>query len=105
MIQSPVVGLYTPSGVVGDIFNISSGNILNVDPGTGGLGGASYTYPWSGATTFTRLGAGSLPYSNVAVSATGKRGMDISFNTASGPVASLDTVKFHYTADADFKLQ
>jgi hypothetical protein len=105
MVQSPVVGLYTPSGAVGDIFNVSSGNRLNVDPGTGGLGGASYTYPWSGTTTFTRLGAGSLPYSNVAVSATGKRGMNISFNSASGPVASLDEVKFHYTADADFKLQ
>jgi len=100
MVQSPVVELYTPSGVVGDIFNISSGSILSKNPPTT----ANYTYPWS-ATTFTRLSTSSLPYSNVAVSATGKRGMNISFNSASGPVASLDEVKFHYTADADFKLQ
>jgi hypothetical protein len=103
MVQSPVVGLYTPSGIVGDIFNVSSGSILTLNPPKK----PSYTYPWSGGTSFTRIGSGSgsLPYSNVAVSATGKRGMDISFNTASGPVASLDEVKFHYTADADFKLQ
>jgi hypothetical protein len=100
MVQSPVVGVYTPSGVVGDIFNVSSGNRLAETPGTF-PGTATYTYPWS-ATTFTRNGSDSPIF---AVSATGKRGMNISFNTASGPVASLDVVKFHYTADADFKLQ
>lgn len=94
MVQSPVAVLYTPSGVPGDIFNVSADkNLLNVSSDD------TYTYEWT-STTFNRSGAVGVP---VAVSNTGKRGMNLSF--VPGTVASLDAVKFHYTADADFKLQ
>ena len=94
MVQSPVAVLYTPSGIPGDIFNVSAGkNLLNVSSDD------TYTYEWT-TTTFNRSGAVGVP---VAVSNTGKRGMNLSF--VPGTVASLDAVKFHYTADADFKLQ
>ena len=94
MVQSPVVQLYTPAGTVGDVYNISAGkNLLNVSADD------TYTYEWT-TTNFNRSSAVGVP---VAVSNTGKRGMNLSF--VPGTVASLDAVKFHYTADADFKLQ
>ena len=91
--DNPTVTLYSPnSGQAGDAFNINTGMDMRYS------GDGLVNLPWDSTTART---TSAWPSSNISVSSVSKNGMHVHISNGA---THLDTLKFHYVADADLDL-
>lgn len=94
LVKSPTVTLYSTTGVVNEAFNVTKNTDMRF-PRCEGCP-IHVNLPWDTSTVRT-----SLPSGNITVTNATKNGMQVTINNGA---THLDTLKFHYVADADFKV-
>lgn len=94
MVRSPDVILYSPTGEPNEAYNVTKRADMRF-PRCEGCP-IHVNLPWDTSTVRT-----SLPSGNITVSNTSKNGMQLTINNGA---THLDTLKFHYVADADIDL-
>ena len=94
-VQTPhSVTLYSPTGMVDEAFNVTKNADMRYP--TCETCPIHVNLPWDTSTVRT-----SLPSGNITVSDKSVNGMQVTINNGA---THLDTLKFHYVADADIKL-
>jgi hypothetical protein len=93
MVQTPTVVLYSPTGEPNEAYNVTKKADMRY-PRCEGCP-IHVNLPWDTTTVRT-----SLPSGNITVPNTTVNGMQIKINNGA---THLDTLKFHYVADADIK--
>ena len=94
MVNTPTVSLYAPNGSLGDAYNLNAKQNM-----TSAADGSLVTYPWSSGNYYRTSNPNS--YGNITLGNRSKQGTYI--NVYNGAL-SLDTILFHYIADADLNL-
>lgn len=95
MVDTPTVTLYSPTGMANEAYNVTKKADMRY-PRCEGCP-IHVNLPWDTTTVRTSLSSG-----NITVPNTSKNGMQIKINNGA---THLDTLKFHYVADADIKLE
>lgn len=92
-VEDPTVYLYSPStGQTGDAFNENTGKDMRYS------GDGLVNLPWDNSTSRT---TSAWPTPNITVTSATKNGMTVNISNGA---THLDTLKFHYVADADLNL-
>jgi len=95
MVDSPSVVLYSPTGESNEAYNVTKKADMRF-PRCEGCP-IHVNLPWDTSTVRT-----SLPSGNITVPNATRNGMQIKINNGA---THLDTLKFHYVADADIKIK
>ena len=91
-VTTPTITLYSPSGQQGDAYNVNTGKDMRYS------GDGLVNLPWDTTTSRT---TSAWPSPNISAISASKNGMILSILNGA---THLDTLTFHYVADADLNL-
>jgi len=91
-VTTPTITLYSPSGQQGDAYNVNTGKDMRYS------GDGLVNLPWDTTTSRT---TSAWPNPNISAISASKNGMILSILNGA---THLDTLTFHYVADADLNL-